>query len=156
MHTSPPNLQAGRREGSGRKSPKEHRTTASWLGALRAAERSSINDNNKLGDLCYCFWAKSFSQQTWLGAEAAPQSPYPPALPCLGSPSFRTHRALSRKAWASVAALDVFAAFPAPVECLWQVASHHGQSLLAPPEGHLLLDFTIARAYGLRPPSRIW
>lgn len=32
----------------------------------------------------------------------------------------------------------------------------HGHSLVAPPEGHLLLTCTIAQAYGLRPPSQTW
>lgn len=63
---------------------------------------------------------------------------------------------LSLGARASVAALEGFAVASASVECLWQVASRCGHSPIAPPEGHLLLNFTIAQAYGLRPPSRIW
>lgn len=51
-----------------------------------------------------------------------------------------------------MAALEGFGAVLAPVECLWQVASRLGHSLIAPPEGHLLLNFTIAQAYGLTPP----
>lgn len=120
-------------------------------GALRAAVRSSINDKGSWETCATISGAKSLSQQTWLWAEVALQSPHPPAFLCL-----RTHYPPSLRAQASVAALGGFATVPALVECLWQVASRHGHSLLAPPEGHLLLNFAIARAYGLRPPSRIW
>lgn len=63
---------------------------------------------------------------------------------------------LGLRAKASVTAPEGFAAASARRDCLWQVASRHGHSPMAPPEGHLLLKFTIARACGLRPPSRPW